>query len=289
MERAASMLRINSIEEASLRCFLYDGMLDFVEALSDHEATARLIYNDHPIYHEKGGSLLDLSFESKKGIPASKIATKDTGTALVTLIGTLIEQARSVLHHAHPHADEFSDIKGQNMIALSMRLHKVSDVINQNKDRFRNEMDITGGDAATVWSVGEWHRQAGVRDIPDQMMFANFSFATLAREVASQVPPRGRMKRLITEISGLRTSLPEGIFIRYASSRLDMMKILIVGTKGTPYEYGFFEFDLFCPLEYPYSPPLMRFLTTNGGSIRFNPNLYEDGKSKWHTKPLVLD
>lgn len=289
MERAASMLRINSIEEASLRCFLYDGMLDFVEALSGHEATARLIYNDHPIYHEKGGSLLDLSFESKKGIPASKIATKDTGTALVTLIGTLIEQARSVLHHAHPHADEFSDIKGQNMIALSMRLHKVSDVINQNKDRFRNEMDITGGDAATVWSVGEWHRQAGVRDIPDQMMFANFSFATLAREVASQVPPRGRMKRLITEISGLRTSLPEGIFIRYASSRLDMMKILIVGTKGTPYEYGFFEFDLFCPLEYPYSPPLMRFLTTNGGSIRFNPNLYEDGKSKWHTKPLVLD
>ncbi|ORY70944.1 ubiquitin-conjugating enzyme/RWD-like protein [Pseudomassariella vexata] len=86
------------------------------------------------------------------------------------------------------------------------------------------------------------------------------------------------MKRLITEISTLQTCLPEGIFVRHSNSRLDVLKILIIGPKDTPYEYGFFEFDLFCPLDYPQSPPKLQFRTTNNGRVRFNPNLYECGK-----------
>lgn len=281
MQRATSMLTINSVDAASLQCFLYDGVLDFVGALSTHEATACLIYNERPIYHEKGGSLLDVSFESKKGLAALKVGMKDTGLALVTLLGSLIEQANSVLQHAYPHANEFSDRKGQNMITLSMRLRNVSNLINQNRYRFRNEMDTSGeGITAALSNLSDWHRETCVRDLPDDVILDSFSFSSLAKDAASHFPPRGRMKRLITEVAGLRTSLPEGIFIRYGSSRLDVMKILIVGSKGTPYEYGFFEFDLFCPLNYPYAPPLMRFLTTNGGTVRFNPNLYEDGKSK---------
>ncbi|OTA76487.1 hypothetical protein M434DRAFT_42482, partial [Hypoxylon sp. CO27-5] len=80
------------------------------------------------------------------------------------------------------------------------------------------------------------------------------------------------------ELSTLQTSLPEGIFIYHGSSRLDVMKILIIGPKHTPYEHGLFEFDLWCPMDYPNSPPKMKFRTTNGGRTRFNPNLYEDGK-----------
>ncbi|KAI3325257.1 UBC-like protein [Xylariaceae sp. AK1471] len=72
------------------------------------------------------------------------------------------------------------------------------------------------------------------------------------------------MRKLVTEISTLKTSLPSGIFIRYAASRLDTMKILIISSCGTPYEHGFFEFDLFCPLEYPRVAPRMQFRTTAG-------------------------
>jgi baculoviral IAP repeat-containing protein 6 len=83
------------------------------------------------------------------------------------------------------------------------------------------------------------------------------------------------------DLSSLNTGLPEGIYVRTADSRLDVMKVLIIGPVGTPYEHGLFEFDLFCPYDYPQRPPMMNFRTTGGGAVRFNPNLYEDGKGEY--------
>ncbi len=90
------------------------------------------------------------------------------------------------------------------------------------------------------------------------------------------------MKRLITEVTTLRSSLPEGIFVRHGESRMDIMKVLIAGPKDTPYEGGLFEFDLFCPLDFPQVPPCMRLKTTGNGRVRFNPNLYADGTGMFY-------
>ena len=53
---------------------------------------------------------------------------------------------------------------------------------------------------------------------------------------------------------------------------------MIAGPEGTPYAGGLFEFDCFIPLEYPHNPPLFHLRTTGGGTVRFNPNLYHNGK-----------
>lgn len=53
---------------------------------------------------------------------------------------------------------------------------------------------------------------------------------------------------------------------------------MIAGPEGTPYSDGLFEFDVFLPLQYPNTPPLMTLRTTAGGRVRFNPNLYNNGK-----------
>lgn len=46
--------------------------------------------------------------------------------------------------------------------------------------------------------------------------------------------------------------------------------------------YGIFancsRFDIWAPMEYPITPPLCIFKTTGGGSVHFNPNLYNCGK-----------
>lgn len=55
-------------------------------------------------------------------------------------------------------------------------------------------------------------------------------------------------------------------------------KFLIAGAQGTPYEGGLYEFDCFIPLNYPNEPPKVWLKTTAGGRVRFNPNLYADGK-----------
>lgn len=56
------------------------------------------------------------------------------------------------------------------------------------------------------------------------------------------------------------------------------MKVLITGPSDTPYANGCFEFDVFFPADYNTSPPYVNLLTTGNHSVRFNPNLYNDGK-----------
>jgi len=68
------------------------------------------------------------------------------------------------------------------------------------------------------------------------------------------------------------------VFVRVDEVRHDAIKIMIAGPEGTPYAGGLFEFDCFMPLEYPNNPPLVHLRTTGGGTVRFNPNLYNCGK-----------
>ncbi|KAI8823253.1 ubiquitin-conjugating enzyme/RWD-like protein [Chytriomyces cf. hyalinus JEL632] len=55
------------------------------------------------------------------------------------------------------------------------------------------------------------------------------------------------------------------------------MKIFITGPSETPYAYGLFEFNAYFPQTYPQTAPNLKFLTTNNGRVRFNPNLYDTG------------
>lgn len=67
--------------------------------------------------------------------------------------------------------------------------------------------------------------------------------------------------------------------IYYIHDEEDMLKgyAMIVGPSDTPYFGGFYFFEFNYPSNYPHSPPSVKYLT-NGGGIRFNPNLYVCGK-----------
>lgn len=56
------------------------------------------------------------------------------------------------------------------------------------------------------------------------------------------------------------------------------MKAVIVGASGTPYAHGFFMHDVYFGNNYPETPPSVSLITTGGAQVRFNPNLYSDGK-----------
>jgi len=140
-----------------------------------------------------------------------------------------------------------------------------------------------------------------------------------------------RLKRLAQESVTLSTSLPiaygSTIFVRCDTDRLDVMKVcsaflhfklqywswtmidfihwlhtcsvhfawleqvLITGPAGTPYSNGCFEFDVYFPSDYPNAPMMINLETTGRQRIRFNPNLYTDGKvclsilNTWHGRP----
>lgn len=79
------------------------------------------------------------------------------------------------------------------------------------------------------------------------------------------------------------------------------MQVLISGpadaldpSKETPYGLGLFEFHIFIPSDYPNAPPLVNLQTTGNGMVRFNPNLYSDGKvclsllGTWHGEGWIV-
>jgi len=68
-----------------------------------------------------------------------------------------------------------------------------------------------------------------------------------------------------------------GIYYKHDDEDLLKGKALIIGPQGTPYENGFYLFEIIYPSNYPYSPPKLIY-KTNDGVTRFNPNLYKCGK-----------
>ncbi|XP_037282357.2 ubiquitin-conjugating enzyme E2 Z [Rhipicephalus microplus] len=86
---------------------------------------------------------------------------------------------------------------------------------------------------------------------------------------------RMRVKRDITD---LLTDPPPGVHVVPAEHNITVMNALVLGPDDTPYEGGFFHFVIQCPPDYPTNPPRVRFMTTDYGGVRFNPNLYECGK-----------
>ena len=69
----------------------------------------------------------------------------------------------------------------------------------------------------------------------------------------------------------------ENIYYKHDEENILKGYALIIGQKNTPYGYGYYFFEFTFPDNYPFSPPLVRYLT-NDGTMRFNPNLYTNGK-----------
>lgn len=145
-----------------------------------------------------------------------------------------------------------------------------------------------GGVGKPVESVREEYLRT-LRDLafrPITGLAKRFSF----KQDAAQALPDGgrggrqkeRMRRLLKEIATLRTSLPvdweTSVFVVCDEDQADCLRAMVLPPADTPYGLAPFFFDVFCPADYPARPPRVKFLTTGGGRVRFNPNLYENGK-----------
>lgn len=129
---------------------------------------------------------------------------------------------------------------------------------------------ITTIQSSETWDVVDM-LQTGKED---QWQHA-FSSMIASTSVASNT---SRGLTIARELASLRTALPDTIFVRVDEARLDVLKALIIGPQGTPYSYGVYCFDLFLSDRFNQEPPKVRIVSTSGGKVRHNPNLYSDGK-----------
>ncbi|EDV91461.1 (E3-independent) E2 ubiquitin-conjugating enzyme [Drosophila grimshawi] len=78
------------------------------------------------------------------------------------------------------------------------------------------------------------------------------------------------------EYTMLYASLPPGVTVRAYEDRMDLISVMMVGPKRTPYENALFFFDFQMGSDYPKSPPKCHYISYC--TERLNPNLYEEGK-----------
>lgn len=86
-------------------------------------------------------------------------------------------------------------------------------------------------------------------------------------------------KRIFMDIKKFEKSNLDksGIYLNYDESNLTNMNLMIVGPSETPYQGGFYIFDLKFTEKYPFNPPNVVFKSYSN-TDRMNPNLYTGGK-----------
>ncbi|XP_047051824.1 probable ubiquitin-conjugating enzyme E2 23 [Lolium rigidum] len=115
----------------------------------------------------------------------------------------------------------------------------------------------------------------------DRSMFPHFDVV--------QTPPDHHYLDTMEQVSGgrkkwvkavqkewkiLLNNLPDTIYVGAFEDRMDLLRAVMVGASGTPYQDGLFFFDLQMPPSYPAEPPQVYY---HSFGLRLNPNLYESG------------
>lgn len=277
--KVSELLRNDSIHDVTKRKQLYRGVISFMKALSDHFITAKLAFEDRIAYPETE-SLLAVSFgdavsRRAKDQPMEKLQSlARTIQPLGLQAQTFLKQVQAMNDQAGTSSNHHGEIDA-TAVQLGREIWELSHYLEVNlRDSVPGPSNMTAENAEN--DLLDWHRAHCVDDVPDLETSTSYYFKNQGQPSAT--PAKGRMKHIIMELASLRTSLPPGIYIRHSTSRLDMIKAMIVGPKDTPYENGLFEFDILLPIEYPTVPPKFHFKTTGGGHAHFNPNLYPEGK-----------
>ena len=85
-----------------------------------------------------------------------------------------------------------------------------------------------------------------------------------------------RSRRIMGDLRELLKDSLEGVYIHFDESDINQMIVMIRGQEG-PYEFCQFLFNIRFSDDYPMTPPIVKFCSSDG-KTRLNPNLYIEGK-----------
>jgi len=84
-------------------------------------------------------------------------------------------------------------------------------------------------------------------------------------------------KRIFQDLKAIIINADPTLHV-YFGDDVTTVEALVLGPSDTPYEGGMFHFTMRFPHNYPWASPKVILRTTDNGCVRFNPNLYANGK-----------
>jgi ubiquitin-protein ligase len=88
------------------------------------------------------------------------------------------------------------------------------------------------------------------------------------------------LKRLVGDLKYIKKNnfelLKNNIFYKHDENNYMMGYAMLIGNIDTPYNFGYYFFKFIFTKNYPYEPPIVKFISNS--NVRFHPNLYVNGK-----------
>jgi hypothetical protein len=204
LDTAAELLRNDSLENATQRKNMYMAFIGFLKRVGVHPISKQEAMYSERVVLPDTTNLLTMSF----GDPVSRCG--GTASSLAECLRKLNIQSDLMMRNALRLRKEFSDKQGEDMLWLCREI----------------------SDLSAYLKIEEWWNQArgcnvpmldhGIVEVPDKEIWSTHMLAPQAQQLM-QSPP-GRIRRLITEITSLKTGLSSGIYVKHAMSRPDLMK-----------------------------------------------------------------
>jgi hypothetical protein len=199
LDKAAELLRNDSLDDATKRKELYMALVGFLQVVGTQDATKQKVVYSERIVWPDTVNLLVLSFQG----PGKN--RSQTGSSLASGLRNLNIQSEVMLKGALGAKKEFADQQGTDMLWLCRMISDLS-----------SHLRIRAGEAKGGLTTH------GIVEVPDEQIWPTYAFGSKAR-MASEAR-KGRVRRLITEVTTLKTGLAQGIYVKHAMSRLDCMK-----------------------------------------------------------------
>ncbi|KAF8138699.1 hypothetical protein EV363DRAFT_1314564 [Boletus edulis] len=312
----STLLRNDSLSDMSDRSVLYFELFEWLETISNHEALASMmampimvagsiksvapkkvgrgksVIRERTIIYEGSAGPRELleaiviqAQAAIKGLEGGKGKEKESSPSLTDENQKLLAFCQRILMTANAIDRSLRETKGDAFVA---RLHAALPKITNSSAFDSTSIQVGTTEEERRKAYVDWAMQVRfeycdltvppTEPIPseDTVPHYKFYFNSEARMLANSEIPK-RSLAIAKELAVLTTNLPvawdSSIFLRVDENRVDIIKALIIGPEGTP-----FLFDIFLGPSYNQSPPSVKYMTTNGGKYRFNPNLYADGK-----------
>uniref|UniRef100_A0A158R584 UBIQUITIN_CONJUGAT_2 domain-containing protein n=1 Tax=Syphacia muris TaxID=451379 RepID=A0A158R584_9BILA len=279
-----SYLRNDSVLDISKHVDVYDAVIRFIGAFT----------LSAPVYNHEGVDVVNRI-----------LSASESGVTMLTMLKKLNDCIHAYLNKITQSSEEIQSLADdeakngeEGLIRLSPLILRTCAILSK---RVGNEPVETRDDKKGVLTVEEMYtnmmRKLQFETVPffNEERRIPFHYENSLPGISFSASTAKRTRRLAQEIVTLSNSLPlslsSSVFVRAAEERIDAMKVLITGPADTPYMNGCFEFDVWFPTEYPNMPMLINLETTGNHTVRFNPNLYNDGKvclsvlNTWHGRP----
>ena len=248
-----ALLRNDSMTDISGRCDLYHGVFELLKVSSSSPELCAVL---------RGGAPSVLELLQQMGRQAD----------------VFVRGSVSIMHGAaNGNGEDDSDTLAAAGMAMSIR--DAVEAVARNVGENSSGTAAPAGDAKGRYEAAMQELRLEMVDMTSGPGRYRHHFNTQIQSgQTSPVTMMRRMKELSTMATNLPVSWDSGVFLRVDENRNEVLKALIIGPAGTPYENGCFLFDIHLPAQYPDVPPFVQSMTTSGGAIRMNPNLYACGK-----------